>query len=539
MKFWLAVEIYKTFRLCQLALPEATSAWSVGVGMLSFGLAFGLSVSGASDFFMALSWGTGRSLPSLLDRPFGAAGWADFWQRWGTRAEVGQQGIALSVGWIRCTWFLLSVGLWAGFHSVMGVWLIVQSMFLMLDLWLGRSAFWQHRIPQGIKVVIVMLTFVLGLPLLYSEGLKVAWSQWQTLFLPPADNLYSLMLEARLSTSRVCWLLSLGGALMLSPSPEWFGNRSVRSRIGIKIVGGGLCGVGVIATLPLLPMIPDSFQEMGKHVLGRLYSDGNSEVYIGAQGWLYPQKELDRFVQRPTQVRQTETLLKLLPKLQAQGVHLLVLPVPDKIMLQPEFVLPASYRGPIYPPGYHAALHSLKEAGVDVLDLTSKLWRSRQRRPLHFRQDSHWRWEAMKEMVVLLVWHIREHYPQVIKDQTPLVDAFFIERRAIGDLAQSLRPSTPDSWWVPETTHLVSLSGLTDAESSPVVVCGEELIRVYDDSHLSFPPETSDSFAGFPIQLAALLGRAVLTADIDNLFRTSMPSFDGKLVICVIQAGDL
>ena len=233
-------------------------------------------------------------------------------------------------------------------------------------------------------------------------------------------------------------------------------------------------------------------------------------------------------------------MLKLQELLKAQGAQLLVLPVPDKIMLFPEPILWAKYWAAMLPANYKAELERLRAGGVDVLDMTEKLWEQRDRLPLYSPQDSFWRAEAMKEIAVQTSRHIRKTYPQVVRDETPLIDAVFMERHDVGDLARALAGEKAASFWETESVSMVGIRGLTGAQDSPVLVVGGPMIRVFDDPNLSFPPtDPQDAPAAWPTQLGALIGRSLEVAPETSLRSLTERIQGKKLVVWVVRAGEL
>lgn len=535
-KLGFAQELTLIFQQSFHAAPVAVSGWSTFVSMMSFGLGFYLTVSGVGDALDGLARLLGRSCPPLLSQPFWAASWRDFWGRWGVPSA--ESTVTFRDGCLRCAWFLVSVCIWSGYRSGMGSWMILQMLLLKLDSWLDRRCFWQTRIPHGLKSLLITGLFILTLPLLYSGGLQAALEEWSHLFFSPFETFNSALLRARLSTSQVIWILWLGVAFLFAPSVSWILNRGARWRHAVVTAGIVLLIMVSLIFIAHLSLAPVSVRRLGLQLHQYFHPDGNAVVSIGSEGWLYPRAEVDRMTQkRPDGAGLLHAVLELHSQIHAHGATLLVLPVPDKIMLRPEPLLPGNYPGPIYPPGYHEALKQLRTAGVEILDLAPMLWDQRNRRPLHFHQDSHWRWDGMKEIAIQTARYLRQKHPQVILDKTPLVDATFIDRQDVGDLGHALSVEHTRS---PERVQMVGLRGLTGGDSSPVLVVGGELIRVYDDSQLSFGPRTlTDAPTGFPIQLGALIGRAVDTVDEYDLQSLRKQAQGKKLLVWVVRSREL
>jgi hypothetical protein len=160
---------------------------------------------------------------------------------------------------------------------------------------------------------------------------------------------------------------------------------------------------------------------------------GNEQVAIGRNGWLFYQPDityltgpgfLDPSFQRSRARNGDEKMAEIVQpdpikavvqfrdQLQSRGIHLVVMPVPVKPMIEPEFLSPA-YGAlspiPLQNPSYGSFLESLDRAGVDYLDTSPALAQRKRvmRRQQFLRTDSHWTPEAMEASVALLADKIR------------------------------------------------------------------------------------------------------------------------------------
>ncbi len=532
---FLALNLESIFTLCVNAAPEAASPWSAFIGMVAFTALLYTMLTGIADFWVGLVRLGRGEMPEIIRHPFGARGFVDFWNRWGVLSvhHVPSASSAL----LRCGLLALCLLIAQGFSYGLLLWLLLQACLIGLDSWLGRFQVWTVKIPRWIKSVFIIVAFTLSTPLLYSGAWDLALQEWGRLFSASPATVYSVFLDARLTAPHVCWLLwiSVLTALVLPGFPWWMA-RGPRLRRVAKGTGILLFGSVILIFISHIESAPSPIARAGEWLRNFSNQAGSRGVHQGADGWLYADSDLHRLTQKRQRPGQVESILSLQKELQSQGGHLLLLPIPDKISLRPEPILPARYKGAVPPLGYHASLQRLKTAGVDVLDMTEKLWDQRNRLPLHFHQDTLWTAEAMKEIAVQTSRHIRKTYPQVVMDETPLVDAQFIERQDLGNLAHRLHRH-PEHTWSAETTQMVGLRGLTGAETSPVLIIGGDLVRAYDDPTLSFPPASlTDAPAGFPTQLGALIGRALAVTD----EASPTPPINGKkLVIWIVRAGEL
>lgn len=534
-KWLMSRQVHSVFLLCTEAAPEAATGWSACVGIVTFAFTLCLTLMAIVDLLrgIALLSAQPAAKIEIAREPFWAGGFIDFWNRWGACADSHRPTVRSA--FLRCGLFLLGVALGGGLHGGLAVWAAVQAGLILLDVWLQRRKGWRNHVPPALKSAVLIALFVLSSVFLYPAGLEASLKHLSLLFAPPAETMYSLFLDARLTSPYVLTLLWVAAlTVLILPRLDWWMERSRYLR-------------WLALTVAVFPWILFTMLRTGASSFfpGRKVEfwcpTDTYGVVAGQNGWLYPVVELDRLtLKREDPSLMEKNILQVQAQLQATGAHLLVIPVPGKINLRPEPILPAKYKGAVYPPGYHDALKRLQAAGVDVLDMTDKLWDQRNITPFYFQQDSHWRWEAMKEFTVQVSRHIRTKYPQVIKDETPLVDAVFMERQDVGDLAKGISSRLVEVIWKTESTPMVGLRGLSVDASTPVLVVGDDLIRVYDSQSLSFRPASeTDAPTGFPTQLGALLGRGLEVGDTRYLDEIEKQLAGKKLVIWVMRAGNL
>lgn len=534
----LAVPLQEYHELAVAAGPQARNGWSAFIGMMTFvGMSY-LLLSGFADVLVGLFKIFKRELKPLMRDPFWATGFLDFWSRWGAASASGKPSLGLALQ--GCA--VGALVMWRGFSPGWFLWVALQVVLVLLDHWLVKEGSWTQRIPRLVRVFLTLVVFTLSTVLLYSVNWQAVLTDWTLIFLPPAGTLYSLFLDERLTTARTCWLLWAAVITVLAlPGLPWWLRQGARVRGVVLAFGLGLLAwIFLVFGLPRLPFTPEVLHQYAYRAQRWFNADGNAQVRVGKEGWLYPKRELDHLTQKPEGGSLTQEMLKLQELLKAQGAQLLVLPVPDKIMLFPEPILWAKYWAAMLPANYKAELERLRAGGVDVLDMTEKLWEQRDRLPLYSPQDSFWRAEAMKEIAVQTSRHIRKTYPQVVRDETPLIDAVFMERHDVGDLARALAGEKAASFWETESVSMVGIRGLTGAQDSPVLVVGGPMIRVFDDPNLSFPPtDPQDAPAAWPTQLGALIGRSLEVAPETSLRSLTERIQGKKLVVWVVRAGEL
>ncbi len=272
-------------------------------------------------------------------------------------------------------------------------------------------------------------------------------------------------------------------------------------------------------------------------VLTHALNEGNKDVQLGREGWLFAQAEINRLVHAKRDANEVhDGLIKLAARLKAQETQLLVVAIPGRLALYPEQLRPGQYGGPVRLKDEAEKIAALKAAGMDVLDMTDALWEFRDREQIFFAQDSHWTPEAMKAVALAMNKHVREKFPRLASTETPIINATILERADAGDLSRGLDPFQPSRLLGDEAADLISIQGIEPDAKSPIVLHGGELMRVFDDPTLSFGGGDKPLRAGFATQLGTLLGRML---DVRGLPQAGDAYENKKLVICLLPMAEL
>jgi len=153
---------------------------------------------------------------------------------------------------------------------------------------------------------------------------------------------------------------------------------------------------------------------------------GNEEVYLGRDGWLFYTPEVgylsgEGFLRpdflrararkgRSDEVVQPDPLKAIIQfrdQLATRGIHLILMPAPVKPMIEPEELTDRYHNPlpiPVQNPSYPAFLEALKEADVDVLDVSGAVAQAKLQTGHHqyLLTDTHWTPEAMEMAAGLL-----------------------------------------------------------------------------------------------------------------------------------------
>ena len=265
--------------------------------------------------------------------------------------------------------------------------------------------------------------------------------------------------------------------------------------------------------------------------------EGNRDVYLAREGWLFSHAEINRLVHAKRENNETQArLTALASRLKAQETSLLVVLIPGRATLYPEQIRDGRYTGPVRLKEENATVSELTAAGIDVMDMTDALWEFRDRQQVFFAQDSHWTPEAMKAVALAVNKQVREKFPRLASTETPIINATIQEQVDSGDLSRRLDPLNAARLLGDEGADLISIQGIEPSAKSPIVLHGSELLRVFDDPQLSFGGGAESPKAGFATQLGMLLGRPV---EVRGLPRAGEGYEDKKLVIWLLPMTEL
>jgi hypothetical protein len=134
---------------------------------------------------------------------------------------------------------------------------------------------------------------------------------------------------------------------------------------------------------------------------GGFESPNRNQIDVASDGFLFGDGEVKLFsgygLTSPAPAPSATIMPAILDfnaQLRRRGIRLVLLPIPLKVSIYPE-KLAIDYLksdGPPLPPGYTEWMMQVRQAGIDVIDLTPTLWkaRDRSRDPLYWPTDTHW-----------------------------------------------------------------------------------------------------------------------------------------------------
>lgn len=319
--------------------------------------------------------------------------------------------------------------------------------------------------------------------------------------------------------------------------------------------------VGAYAGLAALLSLAGPLPNVTQMLLTWLGGEGSREVHVGRVEWLFARSEISALHSRLSTDDAARTppavqfVIDTAAKLKEQGVPLLLVTVPGKATIYPEFIAARKFEAPL-PHSRQAALHDqLRAAGIGLLDLTPEMWRLKVRKQVFFQQDSHWTPDAMKLMAESILKHVRSAHPRLLAQpaQTPMVDVRLLDRASHGALVEKLGVAWPDRIFSQEQVTLVSVIGLEPRPDAPIALAGGSPARVFDDPALGFATEEELAAsrplkAGIGSQLAVLFNQPLdITTDASSslaamralIARPKDEIAKKKLVIWLLAAEEL
>jgi len=299
----------------------------------------------------------------------------------------------------------------------------------------------------------------------------------------------------------------------------------------------------------------------------RLAGQGNGEVVIGRDGWLFYRPSLDYIIKPGSSFHRELGPLPAInafhEALKAQGVDLILLPVPGKSTIYPEY-LSGRYNmesGPpvnLYAPEVFGLLRAM---GIQVLDPTDVLWKAKVERAaslsglsdsngetLYIPQDTHWSPRGMKLVAKSLAGVIEAggwltNVPRKSYGIQP------VEVKRFGDLYDMLNLPEGRGGFKPLSITVEKVVDIETGEpwasdtSSPIVLLGDSYANVFSRGEMGWGEHggLAEHLAlqlGVPIDLIAINDGGPTTSR-ESFVRRPNALVGKKLVIWQFATRDL
>lgn len=227
-------------------------------------------------------------------------------------------------------------------------------------------------------------------------------------------------------------------------------------------------------------------------------NDGGAKVHVGRNGWMFYTPGVNAITQRRQPGESTArdaiaAVTAFRDTLAARGIRLIVMPVPNKESVYPQWLSSGSEppKRIIYP-DTREFFDGCAAAGVEVVDLFAR-YREISRFPYYLRQDTHWSPHGIEAAAQAVAERIGTRGEARFETRTVTVDAH-------GDLVKMLQSPVIESGLTPEHIETTQIPG-TSTLTAPVLVLGDSFSRIFQTD------EPRD--AGFIAHLAQQLGQPV------------------------------
>jgi len=248
---------------------------------------------------------------------------------------------------------------------------------------------------------------------------------------------------------------------------------------------------------------------------------GGEKVVVGSQGWYFFKPGLNYMLARPDLAGAANStndpvaaIVDFRDQLAARGIHLLVMPVPNKDSIYPDRLTSrAKNLQAIMSPRTRQIMERLRAANIEVIDLFAEFSHARAQNrsdsetPLYLAQDTHWSPAGVDLAAKSVARRLTE------LDWIRPGDINYAERPApvqrTGDILHMLQTPGIERIVPPENvpTTQVIRSGTAqlykDDPNSEIVILGDSFMRIYQ--------EDQPTAAGFIAHLAKELKQPVLS----------------------------
>jgi hypothetical protein len=243
---------------------------------------------------------------------------------------------------------------------------------------------------------------------------------------------------------------------------------------------------------------------------------GGEKVVVGSSGWYFLKPGLNYMLARQDVQPSNATndpvaaIVNFRNQLAARGIHLIVMPVPNKDSIYPEHLTKrAANSAGVMAPRTHEVLEKLRAANVEVIDCFKEFQGARRQNgpPLYLEQDTHWSPEGVAiaartaaRRLTELGW-IRPGQVEYREKPVPV--------RRVGDILHMLQNPAIEQAIVGENVEAVQVVGAKDNQlykddpHAEIVIIGDSFLRIYQ--------EDQPTGAGFIAHLAKELKQPVLS----------------------------
>ncbi len=262
--------------------------------------------------------------------------------------------------------------------------------------------------------------------------------------------------------------------------------------------------------------------------------DGGKKALVGRDGWLFYKPGFDDALARGREALSgtndpVAAIVAFRDALAARGIHLLVLPAPNKSSIYPDKVTSRFAAGrTVLSPTTRQTLARLRAAGVEYVDLFAAFAQARTNSAsrgapaLYLAQDSHWSpagvaiaARIVARRLVELGW-VRKGAMEYQERAAPV--------KHLGDILRMLRSPGLERRTVPERVPCVQVVHGTPAQpyqdnpNSSILILGDSFLRVYEQDE----PGSSGLIAHLAKELKQALASLVSDGGASTIVRQEL-----------------
>lgn len=220
---------------------------------------------------------------------------------------------------------------------------------------------------------------------------------------------------------------------------------------------------------------------------------GNEKVYPGRGGWLFYRPDVDYVAgpgfldpselrHRPKSANPLPALIRFRDDLAARGIRLILLPVPVKPLIDPEYLSGSAPREAFQNRSFGDFLAELKKNGIEFVDASQAMRDEKQSsgRPQFLKTDSHWTPPAMEYVAS----QVAKKIPLAGSAKAKWSRSDPIAIRNHGDLVAMLRLSDPATLFPLEEATISPVVGSDGTAWSPdpsaeILLLGDSFTNIY------------------------------------------------------------
>ncbi len=240
-------------------------------------------------------------------------------------------------------------------------------------------------------------------------------------------------------------------------------------------------------------LVAQAFRPLFQYAQFNWLQDGGEKALVGREGWLFYRPGYTDMLAAPARPATNDAVAAIVAwrdALAGRGIHLLVVPVPNKESIYPDRLTRRVGAGrSVLAPGTQDLFHRLRDAGVEYVDLYHLFTGIRSRSgmtldtPLYLAHDSHWAPAGLEQAAKTVA--------------RTLVEKRWIERgtveyreapasiKRLGDIVRMLQAPQIERHAVPETIRCAQVIRddnaqlYSDDPQSEILVLGDSFLRIF------------------------------------------------------------